>query len=409
MSRAVLAIAVVLLIIPARIALADDSATAVAHVSAGATLNTPVFVGDRFSTSDSSTEIALDDVTLVRVAPQSRISIADLTPGKRTMRLEAGTIELRLFANPPGVSVQTPSITVVAEQSGGYRIEAHADGATAVSVRSGRMSVPLPNGGALTVLPDMTLRASGTAANPDVSFVTSAPPDNFDAWNDARDLTLDRSLTDAHVSPILGASGLAGYGRWMNYSSYGSVWQPYAESGWAPYTQGSWIQTLFGPTWLSSEPWGWAPYHFGRWVFDAQYGWLWVPGEPTAPWAPALVSFLSLLWPNPFGLSPFGENIGWVPLAPGEFYAPWWGNAATPIVLATNPNDYANTGHLYNRPNFNYAATPNVRFVQSSIVGAPAHFNPKIHMNVAVSGSGGGGSTHAAPPPVRAAAPVVKR
>ncbi|MGH9931672.1 MAG: DUF6600 domain-containing protein, partial [Pyrinomonadaceae bacterium] len=66
-------------------------------------------------------------------------------------------------------------------------------------------------------------------------------------------------------------------------------------------------------TWVSNEPWGYAPYHYGRWA-NLNNQWYWIPdGVNTTPsYAPALVAFV-----------PVDDNqIGWVPLGPGDVYAP---------------------------------------------------------------------------------------
>ena len=380
---AALAIASVLFLAFPAPATAD--AQAVAHLSlvegalsvrhANATLNTPVFAGDEITTSAARGELQLDEATFVRLAPNTSVTVVDLSAGKRALRLEVGTIELRIIADPPDAQILTPAATLVAETAGAYRISL-SGGEASIAVRAGRASIPLASGGELTLLEGM-------------HFGKAQAPDDFDGWNDARDVALKQSLSDYHVSPILAANALNGFGRWMNYQSYGLAWLPYQTPGWAPYTLGSWMQTAdFGPAWVSSEPWGWAPYHYGRWIYDQSYGWLWIPGDAVA-WAPALVGFLALLVPNPWGLSPFGQYIGWVPLAPGEI---------APIGLVTN-SGYINVGRLYNRPNINFAATPHLRFVQSSVVGAPAHYAPPVHMTSPVAAGG----VHAAP----VVAPVV--
>jgi len=67
-------------------------------------------------------------------------------------------------------------------------------------------------------------------------------------------------------------------------------------------------------TWVSSEPWGYAPYHSGRWA-NVGNQWYWVPEavNTTPVYSPALVAFV-----------PFNDanQIGWVPLGPGDAYAP---------------------------------------------------------------------------------------
>jgi uncharacterized protein DUF6600 len=96
---------------------------------------------------------------------------------------------------------------------------------------------------------------------------------------------------------------LSPYGRWIEYSPYGTCWTPYGmDTRWRPYSNGHWIYTEWGWTWASDEPWGWASYHYGRWLLDPDYGWLWVPGTV---WAPAWVA-----WRDN------DDWVGWAPLPP---------------------------------------------------------------------------------------------
>lgn len=96
---------------------------------------------------------------------------------------------------------------------------------------------------------------------------------------------------------------LGAYGNWIDYPSYGYVWQPNVDASFRPYaTNGHWVYSDSGWTWVSGYPWGWAAFHYGRWFYEDGYGWLWVPGHQ---WAPAWVTW---------GQS--GEYYGWAPLAP---------------------------------------------------------------------------------------------
>jgi hypothetical protein len=124
-----------------------------------------------------------------------------------------------------------------------------------------------------------------------------------------------RSVSYRYVSSnIPGIYDLDYYGDWQNVSGYGYAWRPRVDTGWVPYQQGQWINNYpYGPTWVSSEPWGYAPYHYGRWA-NVGNQWYWIPdGVNTTPsYAPALVAFVS----------PDTNQIGWVPLGPGDIYAP---------------------------------------------------------------------------------------
>ena len=94
---------------------------------------------------------------------------------------------------------------------------------------------------------------------------------------------------------------LAPYGEWVSVVPYGWVWYPYnTEPGWRPYTDGSWAYSDFGWTYMSPLEWGWAAYHYGRWTFNADHGWIWVPGTV---WGPAWVA-----WRRTIGRKP-GQSL----------------------------------------------------------------------------------------------------
>ncbi|HKP81874.1 MAG TPA: DUF6600 domain-containing protein, partial [Pyrinomonadaceae bacterium] len=135
-------------------------------------------------------------------------------------------------------------------------------------------------------------------------------------------------------SYIPGLYELDYYGDWRNLDGYGNAWSPRVDAGWAPYQTGYWYTDYpYGPTWVSSEPWGYAPYHYGRWAF-VNDRWYWVPDtmNTTPAYSPALVAFV-----------PFSQNeIGWVPLGPGDVYVPhYYTNDWQP--------QYLTRGDLYQR------------------------------------------------------------
>jgi hypothetical protein len=114
-------------------------------------------------------------------------------------------------------------------------------------------------------------------------------------------------------SNIPGLNDLDAYGDWQNVGSYGYAWRPRVDNNWVPYQQGQWTSSNgYGPTWVSSEPWGYAPYHYGRWA-NVSNQWYWIPDRvnTTPSYAPALVAFVS-----------DNNQVGWVPLGPGDSYAP---------------------------------------------------------------------------------------
>lgn len=98
-------------------------------------------------------------------------------------------------------------------------------------------------------------------------------------------------------------SPLEPYGSWVTLGTYGRCWHPSrVEADWRPYTAGYWEWTDAGWYWVSDEPWSWACYHYGSWYYDANYGWVWIPGTE---WAPAWVSWR-------YG----GDYVGWAPYGP---------------------------------------------------------------------------------------------
>jgi hypothetical protein len=149
----------------------------------------------------------------------------------------------------------------------------------------------------------------------------------------------ERSASSRYVSPeMTGAEDLDRYGRWEAHPEYGALWFPLQVSvGWAPYRQGHWAWVRpWGWTWVDEAPWGFAPFHYGRWV---NWGgrWGWAPGDRVLRpvYAPALVAWVG---GGNFGVSIQigGPPIGWVPLAPRDWYVPHYRH--TPVyVERVNP------------------------------------------------------------------------
>jgi hypothetical protein len=133
-------------------------------------------------------------------------------------------------------------------------------------------------------------------------------------------------------SYIPGLYDLDYYGDWQNLNGYGYAWSPRVDNGWMPYQSGYWMTDYpYGPTWVSNEPWGYAPYHYGRWAFVGDR-WYWVPDtvRSTPVYSPALVAFM-----------PFDQNqIGWVPLGPGDAYVPHYYNTSWEPYYLTRDNLY---------------------------------------------------------------------
>ncbi|HEY0511266.1 MAG TPA: DUF6600 domain-containing protein [Thermoanaerobaculia bacterium] len=141
----------------------------------------------------------------------------------------------------------------------------------------------------------------------------------------------DQGSYDAGQGPVdesVFYGELSPYGRWIQRSGYGWVWEPTRVAvGWRPYTLGHWVDTDYGWTWISQEPWGWATYHYGRWLLDQEYGWLWVPGTE---WGPAWVSFQQ-----------GGGYVGWAPLPPSVGFQAGIGIQIGGLSLSASIDPYA--------------------------------------------------------------------
>ena len=294
-------------------------------VSLAAAINAPVLSGDYLSSgADGRAEVQFDGTSSVRIAQNVQMRFVSLEPAHRELQLAQGTLDLRLFRDAAGNRIDTPSVSVVLEHAGSYRVGVSAEGRSEITVRSGRASVTTP-GGSFVLVPGKTMLVRGPAANPSIEFATAIALDDFDRFNDARDSESERALASSYVDPTISGGGdLSAYGRWISAPGYGTVWMPNATGpGWAPYRDGSWTSLpYYGWSWVGAEPWGWAPYHYGRWFYNGPAGWCWYPGAFSA-WQPALVAFI--------GLGGFG-NIGWFPLGPYDPFYPWWGYGPAVIV-----------------------------------------------------------------------------
>jgi len=117
--------------------------------------------------------------------------------------------------------------------------------------------------------------------------------------------------TAAQTSPVSGTityqtfyDNLSPYGTWIDYPTYGHVWNPRIDGDFRPYaTNGNWAYSNDGWAWESNYSWGWAPFHYGSWLYDDSYGWLWVPGYD---WSPAWVTWGSV-----------DDYYCWAPIMPG--------------------------------------------------------------------------------------------
>ena len=297
-----------------------------------ATVNMPLVEADILTAGPASrAEVQLNYSNFLRLNELSEVRLANL--GHRTFRiqLERGVLTYsELRGGDADVDIETPLAAVRPEKNGRYRVEVDGLDRVTVSVRKGRAEVASASGSeTLKSGQRMVVRKGDQGIEFQVSKVD--PTDDWDLWNIKRDRRLRKSRAYSYVHPsVYGVEDLDDHGRWVYVPSHGRCWFPSVTVGWAPYRYGRWSWLdYYGWTWVSHDPWGWAPYHYGRWFRHARYGWGWYPGSfySRHRWRPALVAFFGFDGRSGIGIglgSRFGY-YGWIPLAPGEPYYPWYG------------------------------------------------------------------------------------
>lgn len=322
-----------------------------------ATANQPFSVGDRIYTRDNShASLAFTGRNFARLNPNTSLDILTLQDRRTQLALRDGSAVFDVGYLDQGdlFEVATPYGAVDFEQPGLYNVGID-NGQVLVSVLSGLAQVVGLGGSGEINKGEMLTLIGQTAADVVLSQLDGRDAgymvDDYYAYQYPR--YYDGRYTDYNVyqndpyyfdpyrrnvsyqyvnSDIPGLYDLDYYGDWHNVDGYGYSWSPRVDAGWSPYQDGYWMSDYpYGPTWVSSEPWGYAPYHYGRWAFVGDR-WYWVPDSVnTAPtYSPALVAFV-----------PFDNNqIGWVPLGPGDVYAPRYYNAGWEPYYLSNADLY---------------------------------------------------------------------
>jgi len=310
-----------------------------------ATENQPFSVGDRIYTHDNSrASLAFTGRNFARLNPNTSLDVLSLSDRRTQLALRDGSALFDVGYLSPGdlFEVATPYGAVDFNQPGLYNVGID-NGNVIVSALSGLAQVVGLGGSGQISKGEVLTLVGRTAADVVLSRINGRDagylvndyygyqyPQSYDGrYSDYNTYLNDpyyfdpyrRNASYKYVnSYVPGLSDLDYYGSWQDVNGYGHCWTPRVDSGWAPYQQGYWMTDYpYGPTWVSTEPWGYAPYHYGRWA-NVGNQWYWVPDtlDSTPTYSPAMVAFV-----------PFGQNeIGWVPLGPGDAYAPRYYNAS---------------------------------------------------------------------------------
>jgi len=303
-----------------------------------ATQNQPFSVGDRIYTRDNSrSSLAFTGRNFARLNPNTALDVVTLDDDRTQLALREGSAIFDVGYPGELFEVGTPYGAVNFDEPGLYNVGFDNDGNVLVSVLSGVAQIAgLAGSGQVNKGEILTLASQAAAQvllsklnGDDAGYlvddyyryqygnVYDGRYNNYDAYLNDPDYydPYQRNQSYQYVSSIIpGINDLDSYGDWQNIDNYGYAWRPRVDSGWAPYSQGYWTNDYpYGATWVSNEPWGYAPYHYGRWA-NVGNQWYWVPDgvNSTPTYAPSLVAFVPL----------DGNQIGWVPLAPGEAYVP---------------------------------------------------------------------------------------
>jgi len=336
-----------------------------------AVINYPVTTGDGFWTQPQShAEVQVGAVEM-RLDESTEADIVRLDDAATVLRVDQGVIEVHVIAMPAGgVAVLTPTGQVTLLTVGSYHIEAGQPGPDnappnqmIVSVLQGTARV----GGqrsSLTVQAGESAIASGTGFQ-----LVQAEPTAFDNWALARERREAQPTATAWYVPntMTGYQDLDQEGQWTTDPTYGTVWYPSSvPADWAPYRYGHWVWIQpWGWTWVDDAPWGFAPFHYGRWAYIRDR-WAWCPGDyhVRPVYAPALVAFIG------GGITiAAGTPVGWVPLAPGERFHPWYHTTNT---YATRVNYVRYSTHVTNNivinNNYSRAQTSQFRNARAATV-----------------------------------------
>jgi hypothetical protein len=328
-----------------------------------ATENQPVSVGDRIYTRDNSrTSLAFTGRNFARLNPNTSLDVLSLADRRTQLALRDGSavFDVGYLNSGDLFEVATPYGAVDFQQPGLYNVGID-NGQVLISVLSGLAQVVGLGGSGQISKGELLTLVGTTAANAVLSqldgrdagyLVNDYYSYQYPQYYDGRYRDYNTYLNDPYYfdpyrrtvsyqyanSYIPGLYDLDYYGDWRNLDNYGYVWAPRVDAGWMPYQTGYWYTDYpYGPTWVSNEPWGYAPYHYGRWAFVGDR-WYWVPDrmnvEPV--YSPALVAFI-----------PFEQNqIGWVPLGPGDVYVPHYYNTTWQPQYLTRDNLYQRVVNL---------------------------------------------------------------
>lgn len=321
-------------------------------VAEPASLNWPITSGQQLATGAAGrAEVRIGSASF-RLDADTEVDFARIDDEAVQVQLRRGVLQVTARSREwlREIDLATPRARIELLAPGRYRIEA----------LPGRSLLATLEGDARLLAQRMSFtvhagEAGELTSEPYASFrMLAYTPSSFDDWAAARDRRSDTGQSLAYVSPETpGIESLDDYGRWQSVDEVGAVWFPTTVvADWAPYRHGRWAWVApWGWTWIDAAPWGFAPFHYGRWVWVGRR-WGWSPGArpPHRPvYAPALVA-----WHAAPGA---GRPVGWVPLAPGEAFRPWY-RVSRPHLEVINRGAAPRPGSAGPAPDYRHHRTP---------------------------------------------------
>jgi hypothetical protein len=248
--------------------------------------NTPLFEGTQLQTGDDGrAELQFDDGTVVRIAPDSTLTLTVLRAGQSELTLNAG---MGYFELKGAEKVDFAGAAATASGPATLRVKLDTPPGS-VAVFDGAVHLE-GNGGTADLHGGQSAQLNAQGGSFNVG--DSIEPDSWDAWNSDRDQALQQTGGASPATQGVADNAnpawddLNDSGNWYNVPDQGYVWSPYeaADSTWDPYGDGNWMWTPgYGYIWISGEPWGYMPYQCGTWNWYSSFGWGWMPGGCT-PW-----------------------------------------------------------------------------------------------------------------------------
>lgn len=249
-------------------------------------VNMPLLEGMQLRTAeDGRAEIEFEDASIVRVTPNSQVSLESLGEKETAIGVVQGLAYFELrgeSARPYSVRYGSNVAKLVTDST--FRVSLDVSPCE-LSVFGGEVVVA--NGDQKIIVRANEAVRFDAEGSERYFFSSNISPDSWDQWNDEQDTQAAAALTEQSDvaekqtgSGSYGWSDLDAYGDWYPTQDAGVVWQP-ADAGadFDPYAIGAWgWYPGFGYTWISGYPWGWTPFHCGGWNYFDGFGWGWSPG-----------------------------------------------------------------------------------------------------------------------------------